>query len=153
MTFFADAARARRCASVLGMAKRRLDSLLAERGLFESRSQAAASVMAGEVLVGAAQRCAAKAGELIDVAEQLSVRERPADVSRGGIKLANALDSAALSVAVRRALDVGASTGGFTDCLLQRRARGGAAGGVGYRERGRGLRAGPRGRGVQRRTA
>src|SRR5213083_2816002 len=62
MTVFADTARARRCASVLGMAKRRLDSLLAERGLFESRSQAAASVMAGEVLVGAAQRRAAKPG-------------------------------------------------------------------------------------------
>src|SRR3989440_2022915 len=153
MTFFADAARARRCASVLGMAKRRLDSLLAERGLFESRSQAAASVMAGEVLVGAAQRRAAKPGELIDVAEQLRVRERPAYVSRGGIKLANALDSAALSVAGRHALDVGASTGGFTDCLLQRGAREVVGVDVGYGELAWSLRSDPRVHVVERTNA
>src|ERR671939_547935 len=83
--------RADTCARVCAVAKRRLDSLLAERGLFASRSQAAASVMAGEVLVGAAGRRAAKPGELIDVSEPLSVRERPSYVSRGGVKLANAL--------------------------------------------------------------
>jgi 23S rRNA (cytidine1920-2'-O)/16S rRNA (cytidine1409-2'-O)-methyltransferase len=153
MTLFADVARARRCASVVGMAKRRLDSLLAERGLFESRSQAAASVMAGEVLVGAGQRRAAKPGELIDIAEQLSVRERPAYVSRGGIKLANALDCAALSVAGRRALDVGASTGGFTDCLLQRGAREVVAVDVGYGELAWSLRSDPRVHVVERTNA
>src|SRR5436305_13095502 len=153
MTLFADTARARRCASVLGMAKRRLDSLLAERGLFESRSQAAASVMAGEVLVGAARRRAAKPGELIDVAEQLRVRERPAYVSRGGIKLANALDSAALSVAGRRALGGGASAGGFTDCLLQRGAREVVGVDVGYGELAWSLRSDPRVHVVERTNA
>src|SRR5437764_11162507 len=111
---FASGARRQLCKGSPRMAKRRLDSLLAERGLFASRSQAAASVMAGEVLVGAAGRRATKPGELTEVSEHLSVRERPPFVSRGGIKLANALDAAGLSVAGRRALDVGASTGGFT---------------------------------------
>jgi 23S rRNA (cytidine1920-2'-O)/16S rRNA (cytidine1409-2'-O)-methyltransferase len=114
------------------MAKRRLDTLLAERGLFPSRSRAAASVMAGEVRLGAGRRRAAKPGELIDVEEQLTVESRPAFVSRGGIKLANALDSSGLDVEGRRALDVGASTGGFTDCLLQRGAREVIAVDVGY---------------------
>ena len=104
------------------MGKRRLDTLLAERGLFPSRSRAAASVMAGEVRVGAEERRAAKPGEMVDVAERVRVIERPQFVSRGGIKLANALASTGLEVAGRRALDVGASTGGFTDCLLQRGA-------------------------------
>jgi 23S rRNA (cytidine1920-2'-O)/16S rRNA (cytidine1409-2'-O)-methyltransferase len=101
------------------MRKRRLDTLLAERGLFPSRTRAAASVMAGEVRVGAGRRRASKPSELIDEAEQLTVEQRPAYVSRGGIKLANALASSGLDVRGRRALDVGASTGGFTDCLLQ----------------------------------
>jgi 23S rRNA (cytidine1920-2'-O)/16S rRNA (cytidine1409-2'-O)-methyltransferase len=104
------------------MEKRRLDALLAERGLFSSRSRAAASVMAGEVRVGSAQRRAQKPGELVAVEEALSVDERPRYVSRGGIKLANALDASGLDVSGRRALDVGASTGGFSDCLLQRGA-------------------------------
>jgi 23S rRNA (cytidine1920-2'-O)/16S rRNA (cytidine1409-2'-O)-methyltransferase len=104
------------------MEKRRLDALLAERGLFSSRSRAAASVMAGEVRVGSARRRAQKPGEMVAVQESLSVDERPRFVSRGGIKLANALDASALDVSGRRALDVGASTGGFSDCLLQRGA-------------------------------
>ncbi len=102
------------------MGKRRLDALLAERGLFPSRSRAAASVMAGEVRVGVGERRAQKPGELIDDGEELHVEQRPEYVSRGGIKLANALDATGLELAGRRALDVGASTGGFTDCLLQR---------------------------------
>jgi 23S rRNA (cytidine1920-2'-O)/16S rRNA (cytidine1409-2'-O)-methyltransferase len=102
------------------MEKRRVDALLAERGLFSSRSRAAASVMAGEVRVGTAGRRAQKPGEMIPVDEALSVDERPRFVSRGGIKLANALDACSLDVAGRRAIDVGASTGGFSDCLLQR---------------------------------
>src|ERR1035441_4837285 len=80
------------CKGSSGMGKRRLDALLAERGLFSSRSRAAASVMAGEVRVGAAERRAVKPGEMVDVQERVSVDERPQFVSRGGIKLANALD-------------------------------------------------------------
>jgi len=114
------------------MAKRRLDSLLAERGLFSSRSRAAASFMAGEVLLGDGERRASKPGELVEEGERLRVRARPAFVSRGGQKLANALDSSALDVRGRRALDVGASTGGFSDCLLQRGAREVIAVDVGY---------------------
>jgi 23S rRNA (cytidine1920-2'-O)/16S rRNA (cytidine1409-2'-O)-methyltransferase len=112
--------------------KQRLDTLLAERGLFPSRSRAAASVMAGEVKVGRGERRASKPGEMVDAAELLTVEERPAFASRGGVKLANALDASGLSVAGVRALDVGASTGGFTDCLLQRGAREVIALDVGY---------------------
>jgi 23S rRNA (cytidine1920-2'-O)/16S rRNA (cytidine1409-2'-O)-methyltransferase len=104
------------------MEKRRLDALLAERGLFSSRSRAAASVMAGEVHVGSARRRAQKPSEMVAVEETLSVDERPRFVSRGGIKLANALERSGVDVTARRALDVGASTGGFSDCLLQRGA-------------------------------
>jgi 23S rRNA (cytidine1920-2'-O)/16S rRNA (cytidine1409-2'-O)-methyltransferase len=102
--------------------KVRLDALLAQRGLFESRSRAAASVLAGEVLLGPERRRAAKPGQLVDEAVVVDVAARPPYVSRGGIKLANALDALGIDVAGRRALDVGASTGGFTDCLLQRGA-------------------------------
>jgi 23S rRNA (cytidine1920-2'-O)/16S rRNA (cytidine1409-2'-O)-methyltransferase len=117
------------------MGKRRLDTLLAERGLFPSRSRAAASVMAGEVYLEPArpgERRAAKPGELVDVETHVRVVERPAFVSRGGTKLANALAACGLEVQGRRALDVGASTGGFTDCLLQRGAREVIAVDVGY---------------------
>jgi 23S rRNA (cytidine1920-2'-O)/16S rRNA (cytidine1409-2'-O)-methyltransferase len=114
------------------MGKRRLDTLLAERGLFESRTRAAASVMAGEVRLGSGGRRAVKPGELVDEQELLTVSGRPAYVSRGGIKLANALDACGLDVQGRRAIDVGASTGGFTDCLLQRGAREVIAVDVGY---------------------
>jgi 23S rRNA (cytidine1920-2'-O)/16S rRNA (cytidine1409-2'-O)-methyltransferase len=114
------------------MSKRRLDTLLAERGLFTSRTRAAVSVMAGEVRVGAGGRRAAKPSELVDPDELISVDEGPAFVSRGGVKLANALDGTDLDVSGRIAIDVGASTGGFTDCLLQRGARGVIAVDVGY---------------------
>jgi 23S rRNA (cytidine1920-2'-O)/16S rRNA (cytidine1409-2'-O)-methyltransferase len=124
--------------------KRRLDRLLTERGLFPSRTSAAASVMAGEVLVGRIERRAEKPGELVDVAEVLTVAERPRFVSRGGVKLANGLDASGLTVAGRRALDVGASTGGFTDCLLQRGAREVVAVDVGYGILAWSLRSDPR---------
>ena len=88
------------------MARVRLDSLLTERGLFASRTRAAAAVLAGQVHVGPGRARAAKPGQLV------------AD----DVKLANALDALGLGAAGRRALDVGASTGGFTDCLLQRGA-------------------------------
>jgi 23S rRNA (cytidine1920-2'-O)/16S rRNA (cytidine1409-2'-O)-methyltransferase len=100
----------------------RLDLLLAQRGLFPSRARAAASVMAGEVRVGHDGERAAKPGQLVGRDVALALDERPRFVSRGGIKLANALDATGLDPAGRRALDVGASTGGFTDCLLQRGA-------------------------------
>jgi len=102
------------------MAKSRLDSLLTERGLFESRSRAAAAVMAGEVQV--ASRLASKPSQLVDPTAEIVVAAAPAYVSRGGVKLANALDALGVPVAGRSCLDVGASTGGFTDCLLQRGA-------------------------------
>jgi 23S rRNA (cytidine1920-2'-O)/16S rRNA (cytidine1409-2'-O)-methyltransferase len=114
------------------MPKQRLDTLLTERGLFPSRTRAAASVMAGEVTIGTAGRKAAKPGEFVAVDEQLSVSEKNPYVSRGGVKLANALDAVDLVVEGRRALDVGASTGGFTDCLLQRGASEVIAVDVGY---------------------
>lgn len=97
----------------------RLDTLLAERGLFDSRTRAAASVMAGEVRLGGAGERAQKPGQMVDPDIALAVDEAPRFVSRGGVKLANALAEFGLDVAGRRALDVGASTGGFTDCLLQ----------------------------------
>ncbi|HEY2142524.1 MAG TPA: TlyA family RNA methyltransferase [Solirubrobacteraceae bacterium] len=114
------------------MTKRRLDTLLAERGLFPSRTRAAASVMAGEVRVGRGERRAAKPGEMVDVEEPVSVDRGPSFVSRGGIKLANALTATDLDVRGRCVLDVGASTGGFTDCLLQHGARAVIAVDVGY---------------------
>ena len=102
------------------MAKRRLDTLLAERGLYESRSRAAAAVIAGDVSV--AGRPATKPGELVADEADVAVAEAPPYVSRGGVKLANALDALGVDPAGRRTLDVGASTGGFTDVLLQRGA-------------------------------
>jgi 23S rRNA (cytidine1920-2'-O)/16S rRNA (cytidine1409-2'-O)-methyltransferase len=104
------------------MAKVRLDTLLAERGLFASRSRAAASVLAGEVRLGGGGARAEKPGQMVELDVEVSVDERPRFVSRGGVKLANALDALGIPVAGRDALDVGASTGGFTDCLLQRGA-------------------------------
>jgi 23S rRNA (cytidine1920-2'-O)/16S rRNA (cytidine1409-2'-O)-methyltransferase len=116
------------------VARVRLDTLLAERGLFSSRSRAAASVMAGEVRVGGAGERAQKPGQLVDPAVPVTVDERPRFVSRGGVKLANALAAFKLDPAGRRALDVGASTGGFTDCLLQAGAAHVVALDVGYGE-------------------
>ena len=102
------------------MARVRLDTLLAERGLFPSRTRAAASVMAGEVRFGGGDGARAqKPGQMVDPDVALSVDERPRYVSRGGVKLANALAAFGLDPAGRRCLDVGASTGGFSDCLLQ----------------------------------
>jgi 23S rRNA (cytidine1920-2'-O)/16S rRNA (cytidine1409-2'-O)-methyltransferase len=100
----------------------RLDSLLAERGLFPSRSRAAAAVLAGDVRLGPGGGRAEKPGQLVPPDVDVEVAGPPPYVSRGGIKLANALDRLGLRVSGRRGLDVGASTGGFTDCLLQRGA-------------------------------
>jgi 23S rRNA (cytidine1920-2'-O)/16S rRNA (cytidine1409-2'-O)-methyltransferase len=105
------------------MARKRLDTVLTDRGLFESRSRAAAAVLAGDVRLGDGGQRAEKPGQLVAPDVAVAVEEAPPYVSRGGIKLANALDALGVEVAGRRALDVGASTGGFTDCLLQRGAR------------------------------
>jgi 23S rRNA (cytidine1920-2'-O)/16S rRNA (cytidine1409-2'-O)-methyltransferase len=99
-------------------ARTRLDALLCERGLFETRSRAAAAVLAGEVRLGAGGARAAKPGQLVRSDVELAVDEAPRFVSRGGIKLANALASSGVATGGRLCLDVGASTGGFTDCLL-----------------------------------
>ncbi|HEX5620657.1 MAG TPA: TlyA family RNA methyltransferase [Solirubrobacteraceae bacterium] len=104
------------------MPRVRLDSLLAERGLFASRSRAAAAVLAGHVHLGAGRARASKPGQLVAADVEVEVDAPAQYVSRGGVKLANALDALGVSVSDRSALDVGASTGGFTDCLLQRGA-------------------------------
>jgi 23S rRNA (cytidine1920-2'-O)/16S rRNA (cytidine1409-2'-O)-methyltransferase len=131
--------------------KRRLDSLLADRGLFESRSRAAAAVLAGDVTV--AGRPARKPGELVAEDTDVAVAAAPPFVSRGGIKLANALDAFGIDPAGRRALDVGASTGGFTDCLLQRGAGAVIALDVAYGELHWRLRNDPRVTVIERRNA
>ncbi|MDQ6836292.1 MAG: TlyA family RNA methyltransferase [Actinomycetota bacterium] len=104
------------------MKRVRLDSLLSQRGVFSSRSRAAASVMAGEVMLLPGRRRAEKPGQLVAEDVELELTGGPAFVSRGGVKLSNALDAFGLDVDGRCALDVGASTGGFTDCLLRRGA-------------------------------
>jgi 23S rRNA (cytidine1920-2'-O)/16S rRNA (cytidine1409-2'-O)-methyltransferase len=116
------------------MSKVRLDTLLADRGLFASRARAAASVMAGEVRVGEPGQRAVKPGQMVPDDVAVAVDERPRYVSRGGIKLENALNALEIDVAGRSCLDVGASTGGFTDCLLQRGAKRVAALDVAYGE-------------------
>jgi 23S rRNA (cytidine1920-2'-O)/16S rRNA (cytidine1409-2'-O)-methyltransferase len=126
------------------MARVRLDSLLAERGLFPSRSRAAAAVLAGEVHLGPGRRRAEKPGQLVAEDVELDVALPAQFVSRGGVKLANALDALRLDVRGRRALDVGASTGGFTDCLLQRGAAHVVALDVAYGELAMSLRDDPR---------
>jgi 23S rRNA (cytidine1920-2'-O)/16S rRNA (cytidine1409-2'-O)-methyltransferase len=97
--------------------KLRLDRLLVERGLAGSREKAQAMIMAGEVRVN--RQPAGKPGQLVDSACALDVVARPAYVGRGGLKLAAALEHFRIDVRGRFCLDAGASTGGFTDCLLQ----------------------------------
>jgi 23S rRNA (cytidine1920-2'-O)/16S rRNA (cytidine1409-2'-O)-methyltransferase len=97
----------------------RLDALLVERGLFESRNRAAAAVMAGEVRTGPDSAPASKPGMLVAADTEVEVAERRRYASRGGHKLERALACFGVDVEGRLCLDVGASTGGFTDCLLQ----------------------------------
>ncbi len=104
----------------MGAGKVRLDALLVERGLVESREKAQALVMAGEVSVG--ERPAVKPGQMVPTDASISVRQPLPYVSRGGLKLERALDAFGLDVSGLVMLDVGASTGGFTDCLLKRGA-------------------------------
>lgn len=100
--------------------KERLDKLLVTRGLAETRSKAQALILAGQVF--SSQQRLDKPGLLLPVDVKLTLKETMPYVSRGGLKLAAALDHFQLDVAGFTCLDVGASTGGFTDCLLQRGA-------------------------------
>ena len=97
--------------------KTRLDRLIVERGLTESREKAQALVMAGEVLVNGQK--AAKPGQAVAGDSRIEILARPPYVSRGGLKLAAALGHFAIDVAGQTCLDIGSSTGGFTDVLLQ----------------------------------
>src|SRR5262249_9937772 len=119
-----------RCSRAVGAAVL-LDRLLVHLGLGPSRERAQRLILAGEVLVG--DRPATKPGTMVAADAPLRLRRAPSDyVSRGGEKLAGALDAFGLEVAGQVALDVGASTGGFTDCLLRRGARRVVALDVGY---------------------
>jgi 23S rRNA (cytidine1920-2'-O)/16S rRNA (cytidine1409-2'-O)-methyltransferase len=135
------------------MTRVRIDMLLSERGLFASRSQAAASVLAGDVLLLPERRRVEKPGQLVPDDVEFEVVAPPPFVSRGGVKLRNALDAFDVPVAGRRALDVGASTGGFTDCLLQSGAAHVVAVDVAYGEVDWRLRSDPRVSVIERRNA
>ncbi|MBL8610405.1 MAG: TlyA family RNA methyltransferase [Myxococcales bacterium] len=125
------------------MAKVRLDQLVADRGLAESRAKAQAIILAGHVYV--AGNRVDKAGTLVPGDAAIEVRgEASRYVSRGGIKLEGALDAFAVDPSGRRCVDLGASTGGFTDCLLQRGAASVAAVDVGYGQLAHKLRVDPR---------
>ena len=122
--------------------KRRIDLLLVERGLANSRQQAQALLMAGEVTLEG--RRVEKAGSLVDPAAEIRITAAPPFVGRGGIKLDHALQEFRLDVSGAIALDIGASTGGFTDCLLQRGTRRVYALDVGYGQLDQRLRSDPR---------
>src|SRR5579871_6243830 len=100
--------------------KQRLDVLLVERGLVESREKARALILAGQVLVNGQK--SDKAGLKVAADARVELLESPRYVGRGGLKLEAALDHFAIEVAGKICLDIGSSTGGFTDCLLQRGA-------------------------------
>ena len=104
-----------------GQNKQRLDILVVQRGLVESRERAKRLILAGEVIVsGSAQ---VKPGQLISSEAEIVVKQPPRYVSRGGLKLEKALQVFQADVRGKVAIDVGASTGGFTDCLLQHGAK------------------------------
>ncbi|MBA2277776.1 MAG: TlyA family RNA methyltransferase [Chloroflexia bacterium] len=125
------------------MAKRqRLDVAVVERCLADTRSRARALILAGDVLVNG-QR-AQHAGDAVATSDVVALRERPRFVSRGGEKLAHALDRFAVHVDGVITADLGASTGGFTDCLLQRGAHRVYAVDVGYGQIAARLRSNPR---------
>jgi 23S rRNA (cytidine1920-2'-O)/16S rRNA (cytidine1409-2'-O)-methyltransferase len=126
------------------VSRRRADTLLAERGLAASRSAAAASVRAGRVRLGRDGPEVSKPGQLLPEDAELVVAEGREFVSRGGVKLANALRALPVEVEGRRCLDIGASTGGFTDCLLRAGAEAVVALDVGYGQLDWRLRQDPR---------
>jgi len=110
--------------------KLRLDQLLVGRGLFASREQARRAILAGEVSI--ATRVAAKPSELLDAQAAIAVKPTRKYVGRGALKLQSALDYFCIDLRGKTALDIGASTGGFTDCMLQRGAEKVYAVDVGY---------------------
>lgn len=110
--------------------KARLDKLLFERGLAESREKAKALILAGNVLVN--EQVVDKAGSLVKQDDRVSLKKKLKYVSRGGLKLEHALNEFTLDVKDTIAMDIGASTGGFTDCLLQNGVRKVYAIDVGY---------------------
>ena len=112
------------------VAKIRIDSLLVDKGLVESQAKAQALIMAGKVVVEG--KAAITPGTLVTEAAAITIVEPPPFVSRGGIKLDYALEQFRLDVSGKVAADIGASTGGFTDCLLKRGARRVYAIDVGY---------------------
>jgi 23S rRNA (cytidine1920-2'-O)/16S rRNA (cytidine1409-2'-O)-methyltransferase len=122
----------------------RIDAVLAERGLFPSRTAAAGAVRAGEVRVGGDGPVALRPSQLVEPDAELIVDPGKRFVSRGGTKLDNALEELGIDVSGRSCLDVGASTGGFTDCLLQRGAERVAAVDVAYGQLDLKLREDPR---------
>lgn len=125
------------------MPKVRADVLLTQRGLAPSRARAQALILAGKVFTG--ERRVEKRGETLDEAASLEVREPDHPyVSRGGVKLAGALDAFGYDPASKTLADFGASTGGFTDCLLQRGAAKVFAIDVGYGQLHNRLRQDPR---------
>ncbi len=99
------------------MTKQRIDTLLVERGLATNRNKAQALILAGEVSVNGA--VISKAGSMVSSDCLLELKQKHQYVSRGGLKLAHALNAFKVDVEGKTALDVGASTGGFSDCLLQ----------------------------------
>jgi 23S rRNA (cytidine1920-2'-O)/16S rRNA (cytidine1409-2'-O)-methyltransferase len=101
-------------------AKQRIDQLLVDRGLADSRQKAQALILAGSVMVNGQK--VQKAGQTVPVGSAVELLEQLRYVSRGGLKLEAALDHFRINPAGKRCLDIGASTGGFTDCLLQRGA-------------------------------
>jgi 23S rRNA (cytidine1920-2'-O)/16S rRNA (cytidine1409-2'-O)-methyltransferase len=135
------------------MKKVRIDAVLAERGLFPSRTAAAGAVRAGAVRVGRDGPVALRPSQLVEPEAALVIEEGPRFVSRGGIKLDNALSALRIDVAGRNCLDVGASTGGFTDCLLQRGASRVAAVDVAYGQLDLRLREDPRVTAIERLNA
>jgi 23S rRNA (cytidine1920-2'-O)/16S rRNA (cytidine1409-2'-O)-methyltransferase len=122
--------------------KRRADVLLVERGLAPTRTRAQALLLAGQVYAG--EQRIDKVGTLLDASTELTVRESERFVSRGGYKLEGALDALNFDVTQHICADVGASTGGFTDCLLQRGARKVYAIDVGHGQLAAKLRSDPR---------
>jgi len=124
------------------MPKQRLDNLLVTRELAENESKAQAIIMAGKVTVSG--KVITKPGTQVDEDASLELAEKLPYVSRGGIKLAHALDEFKLDVTSLIAMDIGASTGGFTDCLLQRGAKRVYAIDVGYGQLDYKLRQDPR---------
>ena len=150
---FVIRASAGRGATVGAMSRQRIDALLAEQGKFGSRTAAAAAVRAGEVRVGSDGPFALRPSQLVEPDADLIIAEGKRYVSRGGVKLANALESLRVEVSGRDCLDVGASTGGFTDCLLQHGADRVAALDVGHGELDWGLRNDPRVTVIERRNA